>query len=181
MRRWVVLALLLGLVLAQSGDFYPRGVGLGWAYSSGEVQIFAREQAGMLLLEHRFPGKPVYGELLRYSPQGVFLEGTVINGQVQRYQPALMLYPPAPMVLGQEWGGRSVLNGSTIALLARVERIEGVSVPAGRYNAYVIRTSLVTEAGGSVVVESYFVPGVGIVRYASPDGGTIDLVRVLKP
>lgn len=178
------LALLLGLALGVAAPpaYYPNGIGYAWLYSSGEEQVFSRQQEGFLVLEHRYPKRPVVADLLRYTPdQGVYLEGLIIGKTVQRYTPALQLYPAPPLTVGTRWGGKSVLGGQTVALLGEVSRIEGVNVPAGRFNAYVLRTSTVTGDGGSVVVEIYYVPGVGIVRYATPDGGTIDLVKVTVP
>ncbi len=172
---------LLAFAFAGPQDFYPSGVGVGWVYSNGEEQFFSREQNVYLVLEHRFQGKTVFSDLLRYTPDGVYLDGLVVGSKVSKYNPPLLYYPKAPFVLGQEWGGKSTYEGKSVALLAKVLRIEGVTVPAGRFNAYVIRTSFVTQEGGSIVVERYFVPGVGIVRYATPDGGSIDLVKVIRP
>jgi len=182
MKRLLSLLALVALGFAATPAYYPSGVGYSWSYSSGEEQTFAREQNGLLVLEHRFPKRPIVADLLRYTPdQGVLLEGLIIGKAVQRYTPALQLYPPPPLAVGQRWGGKSTLGGQTVALLGEVNRIEGVSVPAGRFNAYVLRTSTVTGEGGSVVVDIYYVPGVGIVRYGTPDGGTIDLVKFSAP
>lgn len=181
MKRFLTLALLASLAFAQPA-YYPHGVGYSWKYSSGEEQVFAREQNGLLVLERRFPKRPIIADLLRYTDSGgVLLEGLMVGQQVQRYTPALQLYPNPPLYVGQRWGGRSKLGKQTIALFGEVNRIEGVSVAAGRFNAFVIRNSTVTGEGGSVVVEIYYVPGVGIVRYATTDGGTIDLVQSSVP
>ncbi len=178
MKRFLALGLLLVGVSAAPPAYFPHGIGFSWTYSSGMEQVFTREQNGMLVLERRLARQPVSADLLRFTPdRGVLLEGLIIGQTVQRYQPPLQLYPAPPLVVGQEWGGRSTFDGQTVALLGKVLRIEGVSVPAGRFNAFVIRTSTVTSGGGSQVVEIYFVPGVGVVRYATPDGGRVDLVR----
>ena len=169
------------LALAAPTAYYPNGIGYSWIYSSGMEQVFTREQDGLLVSERRLAGQPVSADLLRYSEKGVFIEGLVVGQVVQRYVPPLQLYPAPPLVLGQEWGGRSSFGGQRVALFGKVLRIEGVNVPAGRFNAYVIRTSTVTSAGGSQVMEIYFVPGVGIVRYATPDGATVDLIRFSQP
>lgn len=181
MKRYLTLGLLLAVVLAAPTAYYPNGIGYSWTYSSGMEQVFTREQNGLLVFERRLARQPVSADLLRYTESGVFLEGLIIGQAVQRYNPPLQLYPAPPLVLGQEWGGRSSFGGQSVALIGKVLRIEGVNVPAGRFNAYVIRTSTVTSAGGSQVMEIYFVPGVGIVRYATPDGATVDLVRFSVP
>lgn len=181
MKRYLTLGLLLAVVLAAPTAYYPNGIGYSWTYSSGMEQVFTREQNGLLVFERRLAKQPVSADLLRYTENGVFLEGLIIGQAVQRYTPPLKLYPAPPLVLGQEWGGRSSFGGQSVALIGKVLRIEGVNVPAGRFNAYVIRTSTVTSAGGSQVMEIYFVPGVGIVRYATPDGATVDLVKFSVP
>lgn len=181
MKRYLTFGLFLAFALAAPTNYYPSGIGYSWTYSSGMEQVFTREQSGMLVFERRLARQPVSADLLRYSDNGVFLEGLIVGQVVQRYNPPLQLYPAPPLVLGQEWGGRSTFGGQSVALLGKVLRIEGVSVPAGRFNAYVIRTSTVTSAGGSQVMEIYFVPGVGIVRYATPDGATVDLVKFSVP
>ncbi len=170
------------VALAQPPAYYPHGIGYSWKFNSGEEQTFTREQSGMLVLERRFPKRPVIADLLSYSPNGgVMLEGLVVGKQVQRYSPSLQLYPVPPLYVGLRWGGRSKFGNQSIALFGEVNRIEGISVPAGRFNAFVIRNSTVTGEGGSVVVDIYYVPGVGIVRYATQGGGTIDLVEVSVP
>ncbi|MDX2006579.1 MAG: hypothetical protein SFU83_15000 [Meiothermus sp.] len=181
MRRWLSVLLFGVLVLAQGAGYYPSKIGWSWTYSSGEVQTLVRDESGVLVLERRFPNRPVVADLLRYTPdKGVLLEGILINGREQRYSPALQLYPQPPLYIGQRWGGRSRFNNQSVALIGEVNRVEGVNVPAGRFNAYVLRTSTVTGGGGNVVLEVYFVPGVGVVRYATTDGA-IDLVKLGRP
>jgi len=177
----IMLALILGLVLAQSNNYFPNGVGFSWVYSSGEEQAFAREKDGLLVLEHRYNGRSRYADLLRYDPTGVYLEGVYISGATQKYNPPLQLYPSAPLIIGQEWGMKSSIQGKIVAFVAKVTRLEGIQVPAGKFNAYVIRTSFVTQSGGSSVVESYFVPGVGVVRFVGADGSKVDLVKFVRP
>ncbi|WP_174720009.1 MULTISPECIES: hypothetical protein [unclassified Meiothermus] len=176
-----MLAWLVTLALAQPSAYFPNGVGLSWTYSSGEEQVFARQKDGFLMLEHRYAGRARYADLLRYDATGVYLEGVYIGGAVQKYAPPLQLYPSAPLIIGQEWGMKSSIQGQVVAFVAKVTRLEGVQVPAGKFNAYVIRTSLVTQSGGSSVVESYFVPGVGVVRFVGADGSKVDLVKFVRP
>lgn len=89
-------------------------------------QVFTREQNGMLVLERRLAKQPVSADLLRFTPdRGVLLEGLIIGQTVQRYNPPLQLFPTPPLVLGQEWGGRSTFGGQTVALLGRVYASKG--------------------------------------------------------
>jgi hypothetical protein len=177
MKRLVTLAMLLSLVLAQQVGYYPGKDGFSWQYSNGEEQMMVAGIGGTLVLEHRFHGRNLFGHILRYTPKGVLLEGVVTNNRPSKYDSPLTLYPAPPLYVGQEWGGKARIGGQTTAMIAKVVRVEAIKVPAGRYNAYVIRTSTVVDAGGTSVVENYYVPGVGIVRYVSVDGDTIDLVK----
>ncbi|WP_245526761.1 hypothetical protein [Marinithermus hydrothermalis] len=184
MRGWLVaLLLVLGGAWAEP-DYYPHALGLAWVYDSGEEQVFVEEREldgqRVWVLEHRFSGKARYADVVRYGEDGVWLLGIVLDGEFKPYDPPIQLYPPAPLWVGREWGSRSSLDGQRVVVVARVLRVEGVTVPAGRFNAFVIRGSLTTESGGSRVMDTYFVPGVGVVRFATQDGGAIDLIDLRR-
>lgn len=182
MKRFLVyVALLLASAYAGINDYYPNEVGLGWLYTSGEEQRFAKSQNGLMLLERRIRGTLISTDYLRYTAQGVLLEGSQIGSNYFAYNPALPLYPAAPLRVGQSWNARSAQGGRNIALSVRVERQEGVQVPAGRFNAFVIRSSVVSDGGASSVTESYFVPGFGVVRLKGGDGNAIDLQQIIRP
>ena len=53
----------------------------------------------------------------------------------------------------------------------------GVATPAGRFNALLIQQTSLTSTGGQTVLELYFVPGVGVVRFVTQDGTIIDLIE----
>jgi hypothetical protein len=179
MKRWFLCLILVAMIgFAAQPGYYPGALGYSWQYSNGEEQVLVSGDGGTLVLEHRFKGRAVFGHILRYTPKGVLLEGVVTNNRPSKYDSPLTLYPAPPLYLGQEWGGRAKIGGQATAMVAKVVRVEAIKVPAGRYNAYVIRTSTVVDAGGTSVVENYYVPGVGIVRYVSMDGDSIDLIKV---
>ena len=179
MNRWLALGVWAVLAFAAAPNYYPHKVGMRWLYTSGEEQALEaiREVSGQQVweLSHTIKGTQRYVEFLRFDEQGVWLLGVDFGTGTQPYDPAIQLYPPAPLRVGLAWSSRVSFRGSTLVVVNKVLRIEGVEVPAGRYNAFVIRSSMTAEGGGANVVDMYFVPGIGIVRYATQDGGQIDL------
>ena len=73
------------------------------------------------------------------------------------------MYPPAPLRPGQSW--RS--GAGTVQVVG----VQGVSTPAGTFNALVLRA----QAPGGKAEDRLFVPGVGVVRYQTADGRLTDL------
>jgi len=177
-RLLAALSWLLLVATAAAPNYYPHRVGMTWIYTSGEVQVLTGtkqiEGQEVWVLTHSYGGAVRYTDFLRYD-EGVWLLGVDFGSGVQPYDPAILLFPPAPLRVGQNWSSRVAFRGSTLVVVNKVLRIEGVEVPAGRYNAFVIRSSMTAEGGGANVVDMYFVPGIGIVRYATQDGGQIDL------
>ena len=175
------MALVSALALAAKPAYYPHALGLTWVYSSGEVQSFVelRSMAGaeVWMLEHRYADGATMTEALAYRDDGVWLFAAVAGGATMVYDPPLKLYPAPPLRAGMAWSGRTKLNGRKMEVSSRVLGLEGVVVKAGRFNAFRIRSTLVTVGGTRSVVDYYFVPGVGVVRYATADGGVIDLVE----
>src|SRR5690606_24472468 len=109
-------ALLVALVgTAAAQDYYPSDPGMSWTYSSGETQTMSgpRELDGrtLMVLTHYFDGLPVSEDYLEYTEQGVFSHGSAAGGQVFPYQPALVVYPAAPLSAGMAWTGTTALSG----------------------------------------------------------------------
>src|SRR5690606_29571068 len=102
--------------------------------------------------------------------------GSAAGGQVFQYQPALVVYPPAPLEPGKAWTGTTSLTGFDLTLSAEVLGLRGVATPAGRFNAFLIRQPTLTSNGGQTVLDIYFVPAVGILRFQTLDGTVFDLI-----
>ncbi len=180
MRRLLGAFLLLALGLAQKG-YYPHALGMRWVYTSGEVQAFTevRELGGaeVWMLEHRYQDGATMTEALAFDDQGVWVFAVISGGETLAYDPPLKLYPAPPLKVGMRWSAVTRLRGQTLKVVAEVLGLSGVVVPAGRFNAFKIRSRLTAADGSESVVDLYFVPGVGVVRYATADGGVIDLVK----
>jgi len=176
---FISLAWMLIVAFAAAPNYYPHKVGMVWLYTSGETQALVeiRHVSGqeVWVLTHSYNDAVRYTDYLRYGKDGVWLLGVDFGTGIQPYDPAIQIFPPAPMRVGQSWSSRVNFRGSTLMVVNKVLGIEGVEVPVGRYNAFVIRSSMTAEGGGANVVDMYFVPGIGIVRYATQDGGQIDL------
>lgn len=173
--------LLVVAAAASAQGYYPSEPGMSWTYSSGETQTLSgpRELGGrqLMVLTHYFDGVPISEDYLEYTEQGVFSHGSAAGGQVFQYQPALVVYPPAPLEPGKAWTGTTSLTGFDLTLSAEVLGLRGVATPAGRFNAFLIRQTTLTSNGGQTILDIYFVPTVGIVRFETQDGTVIDLIE----
>nr|WP_246351061.1 hypothetical protein [Deinobacterium chartae] len=172
---------LSGAAFAQPGGYYPSTPGKVWRYSSGEVQAFVGfktiRNTRVMTLQHTVNGKLVSEDYLEFASNGVYLRGSTTNGKLTWYDRPLMVYPAAPLAPGTSWSSAARSGKDTVQLSARVVGQEGLELAAGRFNALVIRTEVQTASGGSSVVHSYFVPGVGTVRFVTEDGAAIDLLK----
>jgi hypothetical protein len=182
--RWFLVVLmtlvLFTPVLAQEA-YYPARDGLTWTYSNGETQMLSGSkdvngQAATILLK-MYEGVAVSEDYVVYDAQGVTMVGTAANGQLLAYSPALQLYPPSPLQVGQSWKSKASVSGIEISLAGEVLGVRGVETAAGRFNALQIRQQTVTSTGGQTVNEMFFVPSVGVVRWVLQDGTTIDLIE----
>lgn len=175
----LLAALLLGGALGQG--YYPAAPGYSWTYSSGETQALSgpRDFNGkqVYALVHYYDGVPISEDYLQYTDAGVYSFGSAAGGQLFGYDPPLLVYPPEPLVPGQKWTGTTNLPGFSLTLDSEVLGLRGVSTAAGRFNALLIRQTSLTSTGGQTILELYFVPGVGVVRFVTQDGTTIDLIE----
>lgn len=180
--RAVVLAAVLALcaVAVAQAEYFPSEPGTSWTYSNGETQTLSgpREVLGEMLtvLTHYYEGTPVSEEYLDYTA-GVVSHGTAAGGSVMGYTPPLTVYPPAPLQVGDTWQSTTTVAGIEITLSSEVVGTVGVQTPAGRFNALRIRQTTLTSSGGRTVLEIYFVPSVGVVRFLTQDGTAIDLIE----
>lgn len=176
-----LLALLLaGAAIGQQEGYYPDQAGATWTYDSGETQTLSgpREMDGVrvMVLTHYFDGMPVSEDYLVFS-EGVRSVGTASGGQVVSYVPPLQIYGEPPLSVGQRWESTTRVSGFEIELSSEVVAVRGVSTPAGRYNALQIRQITSTTSGARTLLDLYFVPTVGVVRFVTDDGTTIDLIE----
>jgi hypothetical protein len=187
--RWLRtrLALVLAtLLLGASGvgsaqdDYYPSQPGASWTYSNGETQTLSgpRDVLGgsHMILTHYFEGVPVSEEILTYQG-GVTSYGTAAGGAIMPYAPPLTIYPPAPLSVGDAWQSTTRVAGVDITLASEVIGLQGVRTPAGRFNALHLRQTTLTSSGGRTVLDLFFVPTVGVVRFVTQDGTQIDLIE----
>ena len=174
-----LLVMMSGLGVSQA--YYPNQAGMSWTYSSGETQQLSgpRDMSGkqVMILTHYFEGVPISEDYMEYTAQGVVSFGSAAGGQVYVYEPALVVYPQEPLTEGMTWTGTTALGGFNLTLSSEVIGLRGVATPAGRLNALLIRQTTLTSNGGQTVLDLYFVPAVGIVRFVTQDGSTIDLIE----
>ena len=177
MRKLLCLLALTCLGSALAGSYFPSAPGTTWKLSSGEVQRLTQPVAikGVRVtpLQHNVGGKLVSEDLLEFRAGGVFLRGSRVAGKLTWFDPPLTIYPASPLTPGQTWTSTS--GGLTIT--SRVVGQEALVTAAGRFNALVIRNEVTTSSGGSSASYSYFVPGVGTVRYLGSNGGAVDLLK----
>jgi hypothetical protein len=180
--RWFLVFFIALLTLASAQEaYYPARDGLSWTYSNGETQMLSgsRDVSGQTasILLKMYEGVAISEDYLVYDAQGVRMVGTAANGQLLGYNPVLQLYPPFPLQVGQSWKSKASVSGIEISLAGEVLGVRGVETSVGRFNALQIRQQTVTSTGGQTVIDFFFVPSVGVVRWVMQDGTTIDLIE----
>ena len=178
----LTFALILLLVsTALSQGYFPNRDGLSWTYSNGETQTLNGpvEMAGeqVMILTHLLDGTVISKDYLAYDDIGVFSYGTETGGQTLLYDPPLTLYAGNSLQVGQSWQSATSVAGLDISLAAEVIGMRGVQTQAGRFNALQVRQRTVTNTGAQTTLNLYVVPGVGVVRFVTEDGTTVDLVE----
>ncbi|MEX2535455.1 MAG: hypothetical protein WD273_07615 [Trueperaceae bacterium] len=180
----LVAILAAGSSVAQHPSYYPNSPGTSWTYSSGETQTLSGprdfEGVQVLVLTHYFDGVPVSEDYLVYGEAGVTSLGSASGGDVVSYIPPLQVYGPAPLSVGQRWQSMTRVSGFEIELSAEVIAISGISTPAGRFNALQISQTTTTSSGAQTLLDLYFVPSIGVVRFVTNDGTTIDLIELSR-
>ena len=184
------LFLLLGPALADmSPGYFPRTPGTIWRYSSGEVQqaLATKTVQGVQVtpVSHTVGAQLISVDYLEYRGGGVFLRGVQAagtGGRLSWYEPPLVVYPPGPLQAGQQWSSASVAvkkGTGSLRLSGQVIGSRALTTALGSFNALVIRNDI--SSGNTTKNPSaqyvYFVPGLGVVRYQSADGSTVDLVK----
>ncbi len=173
----LTLMTCLGLGSAQSSSYYPNQVGTYWTYTSGEIQVVGSpvtyKDVKVTPISHQYGGKTYSQDLMEYRSDGsVWLRGINSNGKLNWYNPPLNVYPPAPLTAGKRWTSFT----KNLQITNTVVGNTPIKNSAGTFNAIVIRSE--TNTTGRISVQmTYFVPSIGIVRYETADGSTIDLIR----
>ncbi len=174
-------AFALGTGVAAAQAYYPHDPGMSWTYSSGETQMLSGPrqmgERSVMVLTHYYDGVPISEDYLEYRADGVFSHGTAAGGQVYGYEPGLVVYPAEPLAQGHTWTSTSRMAGFNLTLSAEVVGLRGVATPAGRFNALLIKQTTLTSNGAQTLLDIYFVPTVGIVRFVTQDGTIIDLIE----
>lgn len=176
----LLFALLVGAA-ASAQSYYPAAAGYSWTYSSGETQSMTgpRDLQGrsVMVLTHYLEGVPVSEDYLAYGADGVISYGSASGEQLFPYDPPILVYPAEPLAPGSKWTSTTQLPGFSLTLDSEVVGLRGVATQAGRFNALLIRQTTLTSNGGQTLLDIYFVPTVGIVRFVTQDGTTIDLIE----
>lgn len=182
MKQVFVLLCLLLLVSSQAqNNYYPTRVGMRWVYSSGEIQEYSREDnffgARVLVLQHTVKDQLTSEDYIVSNANGVSFLGTKVGQQTTRFTPPLALYPKAPMKVGMKWQTTSDIgNGYKITAASEIIGTAGVKVKAGRFNAFIVRSTFYQPDGSSSTTDIYFVPTIGTVRTVYDTGESVDLV-----
>lgn len=182
-RRIAGVALLAWLAAAGAAaqPYYPYGDGLSWTYSSGETQIMQGPRLldgqEVMVLTHYFEGAPVSEDYLIFRDDGsVVSVGTASGGQRFAYDPPLLIWPAPPLQPSQTWQSTTEVAGISLTLSSEVLGLQGVRTSAGRFNAFQVRQVTLTSSGARTILDLFVVPTVGIVRFVSQDGTTVDLI-----
>ncbi len=178
-KMFVCFFLFMTFASAQEA-YYPAREGLAWTYSNGETQTFEGVKAvageSTQVLVHYLQGTPISEDYLIYDANGVRSIGTAAGGQTLVYSPSLMFFPPPPLAVGQTWASSTKVSNFDISINAEVVAVRGVQTQAGRFNALQIRQQTITSTGAQTVLDLFFVPSIGIVRWITQDGTSIDLI-----
>ena len=158
-------------------NYYPHRPGTRWTYASGEIQVVGapvtHRGVTVVPLSHQFGSTTYSQDMLEYRADGsVWLRGVNTAGRLNWYSSPLLVYPAGPLSPGQTWRSST----GTVRMTVTVTGVTPLKLAAGTFNALMLRTETVT-LGKTSVQFSYFVPAVGIIRYQTADGSTIDLQR----
>jgi hypothetical protein len=175
-----LVVLALGLTASAQSNYFAFKIGNKWSYSNGEVQTITTQKVvnGMqvVVLAQSLSGTVASETYYQVGPNGVLMVGTRVGGKDYLYNPPLTLYPAPPLTPGMQWSSVGKSPFGTLSFSSRITGSQGVVTPAGRFNALVVQNTVATSSGATTVQNFYFVPGVGIVRIVTQDGGVVDLV-----
>lgn len=200
MRYFFFLILLsLALPLAAARAFFPHDDGMRWTYDNGEIQelsgpyrladvavYFERTVDAafadyeVMKLSKYFGDILVSEDFLIYEEDAVYTVASNFVGASQYwYNPPMLLYQGNRWRIDDSWESVSnVLDDRLqITLSSTIVATQAIEIPVGRFNAWVIHQNSFNNKGVQNVLELYFVPTIGIVRFQTMDGGTVNLVN----
>lgn len=189
--------------LAQQ-NYYPIEAGSSWFFDSGERIIlqtvtettfnnFIDDDSispSQVRVQLRRTGDVISSrEILSFTEDGVLAHGNSAVALQIIYNPPLLVYPPAPLDVGQQW--QSVTDIQTrsfdgqpldqpltrVTITSTVLGIQGVETGIGRFNSLLIeqvtQLDVVSADGEAEPIETvrleYFVPGLGVVAFVEDD------------
>ncbi|MEM6431251.1 MAG: hypothetical protein AAF708_18580 [Deinococcota bacterium] len=194
--------------LAQQ-SYYPTEAGSSWFFDSGERIIletitettfntFIADDSitpDQVRVRLRRTGDVISSrEVLSFTEDGVFAHGSSAAALQILYDPPLLIYPSAPLDVGQQWQSVTDIQALTfdgqavdqpltrVTITSTVLGIQGVETAAGRFNSLLIeqvtQLDVVGADGEAEPVETvrleYFVPGLGVVAFVE-DGREVVL------
>jgi len=179
----LIVLLVLPMIFnfgSAKNSYFPNVEGLSWTYSNGVEQRmtgpYQLDDWPVMVVTQYVDGEIESEEYLVYADNGVFSLGTADEGEeIQRYDPPLIVFEGSSLSIGQSWENKTVFEGLEIRTTYEVVTRQGVKTKSGRYNALVIREESFIDNIGQTVMDIYFVPSIGIVRFLSSDGAVIDL------
>ncbi len=182
MKRFLIVLLAFFFVSSQAqNNYYPTKIGMRWVYSSGEIQEYSREDVffgtKVLVSQRTIKDQLASEDYVVSNANGVAFLGTRVGQQTTRFNPPLVLYPKAPLKVGMQWQTTSDVGGGyKVTSATQVIGTGGVKVKAGRFNAFIVRTTLYQPDGTSSTTDLYFVPSIGTVKTVLEDGTSIELL-----
>lgn len=160
-----------------SGDLLPLTPGTLWQYKTvddkgktGTEELVALPGG---VLELRVKGKASTRDTYRSGPDGLFVVGIAQPAPMQISPPLPTVVLPIKEGVVTTWQGTVGTEKNTVMASSwtRVTRREKVKTPAGEFLTWRVdmRTTVVGDKGGSLLVTRWFAPGVGVVRLRSID------------
>ena len=89
----------------------------------------------------------------------------------------MLIYPPPPLNPVDARQSSTRAGDLDIIITTDVVAFRGLATDAGRCNALHLRQTTLTSNGGRVLLDLFLVPTVGIVRFVTADGTTLDLTE----
>lgn len=191
----MILVLLCGLVGfsvvhgADSGDvraYFPLKVGNKWMY---EVTLPDKNKVTQIIgivpyegdtfkMGVMFNDHPVEDVHFRETEKGIFKVKEITGAGTINYDPEQPLLP-AKITAGSSWEWVSKVNNmkEKVTITSLKEKVE---VPAGKFDAILVKSEGVDGTDASYIDLAYYVKGVGMVKEvftASNQTRTIELIK----